>query len=696
MGEVISHRGPDESSLYDNCNLSLAYRRLAIVDPEKGQQPFFSLDGNQVLACNGEIYNHADIRRDLSPEFSFRSNSDCEVVLHGYSKWGNEVFSKLRGMFAVVHWDARNKKLTLAVDRFGIKPLYYFATEGIVLFASELKALIQHPVLRGKVNIEGNCYIYTDISAVNLIPGVVCIEPGSCVEFDAQGQVEKKYYWHLRSFFGTAPFGSKAANYREAFHNLLEDAIGEQIANDLPTALHLSGGIDSSILATVAKAKGKNLDCFTVAKRGTWLAGDVDSARRVTESLGLSWFPVFFDYRTFSEDINFSLERLEQLIWMVESPQFDIEWVYKEELTRVIRRECPKTKVLLTGQGVDEFAGGYSKRIDNSHPNWERYIDDEITPWLKLHSDKLLAARPKSPPLGSFSAYHQAMHLMIVRMHSYNLWHEDRTSSYHGMEARLPFLDHRLIELLASIPPSLHSELFWNKGIVRGFLKKSLPDYRENHPKIGFYNTLDQRSLNITMHQLVSQIVWDFYDKYYLSFRDDSEIHEFDFFAEAVTKRKPGFYFYSHKLMNLMCEKIFSRIFSSGLGVDNGRNRRSQLRVINEFEFEAIGNYFEQQPIIGLEWLDDYQVNRMESCHILMTDEGDKSDYCLVNDEGLVVSRISFDNVSPPLRLFLERFREADEVKTLSCWLAETKLRRADLVSTLNTFLQCGFIIPPG
>lgn len=694
MTQALSHRGPDDARSYDDGILSLVYRRLAIVDQEAGKQPFISADRNQILVCNGEIYNHNEIRDQLQPEYQFNTSSDCEVILHGHQKWKDEIFSRLRGMFAVAHWNKKEKNLTLAVDHFGIKPLYYFSNDGLVIFSSELKAIVQHPFLQGKVDVRGGRHKYSDINQVNTIAGVSYLEPGTIVQFNSTGREVKRKYWDLKYFFDQAPYGNDVAKYSEEFSNFVELAVAEQVASDLPIALHLSGGVDSSLLAAIAKANGKDLNCFTVAERGTWLAGDVFSARNVTKKLDIPWHPVFFDYRTFTEDISFNLERLEQLIWMVESPQFDIEWVLKEELTRAIKRDYPETKILLTGQGVDEFCGGYSKRVDNSHLNWNEYINNEVIPWLNFHSDKCRVSDWRNHPFDEVSAYHKAMHLMTTRMHSYNLWHEDRTSSYHATEARLPFLDYRLVELLASIPSSLHAQLFWNKQLIRNLQKKWLKDFVGEHPKVGFYHTSDQRSIHLVIHQMAAQIIWDFYEKYHLTFMDNSDIHEFEFLADIVERRKPGFYFYSYKLLNFMCERIFQHLFSSGFIKDDGRARASQLRVITEYEYEAIGSYFQAEPIIGIDWQDHDYIFVMDSCAISLNIRGQDVDYFLRNQDE-VVSHVSFNFVSPQLRIFLEKFSQQADAKTFSYWLTSTKVRRAELVSTLNVFCQCGFIVAP-
>jgi asparagine synthase (glutamine-hydrolysing) len=522
MGDAIAHRGPDDAQYYDDGRLALVFRRLSIIDLAGGRQPFFNERGDQLLVANGEVYNHHDLRRALEPAHSLRSRSDCEVLLHGIEQWGIEALQRVRGMFALAHWDLSTRRLTLARDRLGIKPLYVCPLPGGLLFGSELKALLAHPecprsIAWGDVDRE----LVLQPPQASYVRGVELLPGGHWLEVDTQHrQVRSASYWKLEDHLGAAPFGEDAERYTQAYAELLEETVEQHLQRDVGAGLHLSGGVDSSLLAAVCAAKGAALPCFTVVERTSYLEGDVAAAQRLCERLGLPWVPLRFDHRCVSDDLCFDLSRLEEAVWMMDSPRFDLEWVFKAELHRAARARDPALKVVLLGQGADEFAGGYSRRLDAAHAGWADYLRDEVAPHWHLHeaqhgrASTTFSAMTASDRAGGPAAYHRFMLLLQGQLQHHNLWHEDRTSSWHSLEARVPFLDHRLVELLASVPASLHERLFWNKRIVRDALQRFAPGHALPQPKIGFLHGRDPASLENVLYQMLHRVAPTFRDKY--------------------------------------------------------------------------------------------------------------------------------------------------------------------------------------
>lgn len=707
MGAAIAHRGPDDEQFYDDGALSLVYRRLSIVDPSGGRQPLFNEDDSQLLVCNGEIYNHAELRQALAGRHVFRTGSDSEVMLHGQEEWQEEgVLQRARGMFALAHWDRQRQRLFLARDRLGIKPLYICHLQDGILFGSELKALLQHPDCPREMDwrdLSGNpiaqAITPSYIKGVEHLPGgsYLCLEPGQ--------KARIRPYWGLEPRFNAAPFGLDTKRYIKAFDELLEESVAEHLQGNATIGLHLSGGVDSSLVAAIAAKKMPGLTSFTIVERSNFLAGDVAAASAVASSLGMDWKPVLFDYRTFLQDADFGLHTLEQSAWTMDSPLFDIEWILKRALNQSIRNSHPDLKVLLLGQGADEFAGGYSTRIDAPYARWEDYLRDEVQHYLSMGSaHSSMATGHHSVFVGKrnnasrLSPYQQMMQLMPRQLQHHNLWHEDRTSACFGMEARVPFLDHRLVELLASVPAALHKKLFWNKFIVRQSLRKRLPGYDYQRPKIGFCFTDDSRSLDILLQNMALAASDAFRDKYLYARDYPFDRSETVRLMQQVRTREPGFNEASIKLLGQMSATIFhSNVHNaaalakhaSPLGV-------SRLEVLSGPRMDEIGLHFAQQPVIPFDWLPEHCPRVPMGCRIAPSaPAGALGHHQLKQDE----------HVHAQLQLPQDSVWAADLMAGLTApafrdftvrdWAQYLGVSQAQLADVLDTLLQCGFVTRP-
>ena len=333
--------------------------------PKGAQQPIHNEGRSKLLVCSGEIYNHAEVRQTLAATHQFTTRSDSEVLLHGFEQWGTGVLQRVRGMFAFAMWDSAQKRLLLARDRLGIKPLYVCQLPHGLLFGSELKALLAHPDCPRDMEWRSlhahpmaNATTPSYVKDIDHLPGVTYLqwEPGR--------KAQIKPYWDLGASFNVAPFGLDPKKYVKAFDHLLEQAVAEHLQGEAAIGLHLSGGVDSSLIAAMAKPLYPQMNAFTIVERSNYLAGDTTAAADVAKSLGMPWHPLLFDYRSYLQDASFGLHTLEQAAWMMDSPLFDIEWIFKRKLNRVIRSRHPDNKVLLLGQGADKYCGGYSTRID--------------------------------------------------------------------------------------------------------------------------------------------------------------------------------------------------------------------------------------------------------------------------------------------------------------------------------------------
>jgi asparagine synthase (glutamine-hydrolysing) len=703
MGKLLANRGPDDEAFYDDGALSLVYRRLSIVDLPGGKQPIFSEDGTKFIVANGEIYNHLDLRRQLGDRHRFSTHSDSEVPLHLFEDEGPKALEQLRGMFALAIWDKSERRLFLARDRLGIKPLYICRLPNGLLFGSELKALLVHPDCPR--DMDWTALFQPGPHQLPSIPtyvrGIEHLPAGHYLEA-TKDRVETKCWWRIDERLGTAPFGSNAIEYRREFERLIEESTFEHLLGDVPVGLHLSGGTDSSLLAAIVAKRSNNLACFSVVERSTWRAGDVTAARKVTETLQLPWHPVLFDQRTLLDDIQFDLARLEQSVHMMDSPRFDLEWIFKEELHRFARHELPQMKAVLLGQGIDEFAGGYSRRIDRPHHSWQAYLADEVGAdlrhWQSVREglpERLRNLAHRDERSSELSPYHRQMRAFSYQLQHFQLWHEDRTSSSQSLEARVPFLDHRIVELLASVPPELHPLLFWNKRIVRDVLAKRLSSYDLEHPKVPFFITGDAQDLNVMLHGMLQRCVPAFLDKY---LSDPSLPFEPDLLREMamqVLNHGENFYAEGWRLMECMVIAIFARQCREPDGDDFHaiRARHAGTARVEPYQWADIEASF-SSPVApsGIDWVASDRLAIAPGSRVLAALNSARS-FELAGAAG-IYSSISvpagMDWVGSMLR-HLGNAQGADF--TVEDWADEFDLDMTTLRSALDALYQAGFIV---
>lgn len=537
MARQIAYRGPDDEQILWDGPVGLAFRRLSIVDLAGGRQPMANEDGTLRLIVNGEIYNHRDLRHELRHEHRFSSRSDSEIVLHLYEERGLEALELLNGMFAIALWDARRRRLVLARDRLGIKPLYYHLSPQRLIFGSEIKAVLAHPDCPRELDWQPVLEYWSnrqlDIPGrrpISFFSGVEHLPGGHRLVLDLERrEVDVAPYWELR------PLSSEEydADHRtsdevvDGYRELLEDSVRLRLMADVELGVFLSGGLDSTVMTLLA-AREQSFHTFTVLSQSTLANGDAEAAHKVTRELGLPNHQVRFEWH----DLPFTPADWKRLLWLVESPTCEAEQLYKYQLHRFVRRCRPELKVILLGQGSDEFNGGYSTSWIEDLPqdvrSWDTFLErhalarerqalrfrgraEHLAHWeLRPANGHLALPLVRREYLATLAGrepqrhpWHYLAETSRFSLQMYNNWHEDRTAAGNSIENRVPFLDHRLVEYLNAVPPRLHAELFWEKRILRRAFSGSINKSLLERPKVNFYHGVDTRYTYRMMYQLL-------------------------------------------------------------------------------------------------------------------------------------------------------------------------------------------------
>ena len=708
MGTVLSRRGPDEQTTYDDGHLSFVFRRLSIVDVEHGSQPIWNEDRSQFISVNGEIYNHQSIRDQLEPQHQFCTQSDSEAVLHLFEESGTECFSQLNGMFAVMLYDTRTRCLTLARDRLGIKPLYWAKTEEGFIFASELKALLMHPDCPREINWrELDMQVMQQKRRVaTYLRDVHHLTAGSFLSVAENGELSSQAYWNLDDYLQHENEQFDPAQASHEYEQLITDSTIKRLMSDVPLGLYLSGGIDSSLLAAIAARSKKDLHCFTVVENTTVASGDASQAVKVAEELGVPLYAAHFDITEFAE--NFTLRDFERMIVMIESPRFNPEWLFKGELHRFAKQQVPDLKVVLLGQGADEFAGGYSNRAGSSFEDWNDYMAREVADDVRQlfgyekgipadlseiinlkHFDQDLDTRAMD--------YHEKMLLHVSQMQHFNLWHEDRSSSFYGLEARVPFLDHRLVEFLAGIPDSGLEQMFWDKAVVRHALANSLEDYPEDREKVGFIST----EHHSTIDKMVLLMATNLYSAFRMLYQEMEEQPLFldkklDEIYDIVCSANNESIMYAWELMAMMALAVFEKfcrnpqVYLDFVNEDEGPVRRR----LTQDELSRLDELYPEETVGGRQWTlaSTFRIpDRVRLLSGLDTDEQSTDLYLHMN--GQVAKTLTIPHKDIWVVDMLGRLaNHGDGPTDVQFWSNEMKVNPDNLVGALEYLIGQGFL----
>ena len=538
MRDVIAHRGPDDAGLHLDGQAALGHRRLSIVDLAAGHQPLANEDDSIWIVFNGEIYNHAELRPLLeSAGHRYRTRSDTETIVHAYEQWGDACVERFRGMFAFALWDARRRRLLIARDRLGVKPLYWARVGDRLLFGSEIKALLASGLITPRANDQalpellGTRYLS---GTETLFEGIHRLMPGHTLTFE-NGDVRIRQYWEI-------PVGRPAENTQmretevvERFRALLEEAVRVRLMADVPLGMFLSGGLDSSaIAALMAGMIDRPLQTFSVAFKQRAFS-ELDYARQVSTAIKADAHEIVIDDQDF-------FGALPKLIWHEDEP---IAHPSSVPLYFVSELASRHVKVVLTGEGSDELLAGYGK-YPRALVNWRAakaygVVPDALRTWvsrtlvpslpghLARYAKRSFLSMPRTPEAmffdnfasiglarqrtllttpyaamatpdrayGASRAFFDAPNgsstvldrLLYADMKTYLvelLMKQDQMSMAASIESRVPFLDHHLVEFAATLPPRLKLRGFKTKWILREAVKSILPREILTRRKMGF------------------------------------------------------------------------------------------------------------------------------------------------------------------------------------------------------------------
>ena len=530
--DTLVHRGPDQQGVYQSATCSLGATRLKILDLESGDQPLRSDDGDTIIVFNGEIYNHLDIRTELQKSgHRFHTHCDTETVLHAFMEWDTACFQRLRGMFAIAIWTDSARRLVLARDRMGIKPLYIAHQGEELFFGSELKAILIHPEIERRLSLSAlDCYL-----ALNYIPapwtmveGICKVLPGTWVEW-RNGATRSETFWTLPD-----PQVSHRSldSASEELDGLLRQSVKEHLISDVPLSVWLSGGLDSStILHYASQASSAKLKTFSISFRGR----SFDESSYIQQMVA--------EYGTEHEEMDLNPEQdlegaIQQFAYYSDEPSADAGALPLWFLAKLSRT---RTEVALSGEGADELFGGYltyrasrvasylrmlpksSLRLGQwmlqawpvsddkigleykvkrllagslmsparGHVYWNGTFSDlekrqlvaerlprTLDELLMEHGSKLAAANGNLDPYLWFDQKYYLADDILVK--------SDRISMAHSVEVRPPFLDHRIVEFANRIPASLKISGSRQKVVLQHLMKDKLPKSVLQRPKVGF------------------------------------------------------------------------------------------------------------------------------------------------------------------------------------------------------------------
>jgi asparagine synthase (glutamine-hydrolysing) len=486
MSRLIAHRGPDDTGTYCDpaAGIAIAHRRLSIIDLSAfSHQPMVDAERGMVLAYNGELYNYRDLRRELQGlGHTFRSEGDTEVVLRSFIEWGPACLARFAGMFALVVWDARSGTLHLARDAMGMKPLYYAPQAGGVAFASEVKAFAALPGFKPEVDA-GALPQYLEFGYVfetgrTILTGVRKLEPGRRLEIRG-GRVVAEETW----FVPPVPDPHDGRGEDERLHELaalMKQVVGEHLIADVPLGLLLSGGLDSSVVAALARRQGPLLT-LSMGFEGS----DVDeraNAREVSEFIG-------------SRHVEILISAAE-----VRREAMEGAWVFDDLFadwgtisTRLLYRRCREqgVKVVLVGEGADELFGGYDVFR----------VPERLGPWQQFRLYQKYSGRRHGTLFGAFrrvlGEYLETCHgdtfdairLFEARRQLPNQYvmKVDKASMAESVEARAPYLDRRVAEFALRTPREWLLRGNENKYLLRALARREglLPAAASGRAKFG-------------------------------------------------------------------------------------------------------------------------------------------------------------------------------------------------------------------
>lgn len=507
MRDTMIHRGPDDCGIYlsRDRRLGLGHRRLSIIDlTPRGRQPMSDNEGKIWIVYNGEVYNFSALRKELEKKYTFRSRTDTEVLIYLYKEYGKDMVHKLRGMFAFAIWDDTTKELWLVRDRIGIKPLYYTFVDGTFIFASEIKAILKHPSIKREVNEDGFYHYLSFLTTPppqTLFEGIYKIPAGHMLTLNKNGNYKLEQYWDV--FDNVKPlYGKDEKFYTERLLELLRESVKLRMVSDVPIGVFLSGGIDSSTNVALFSEFTNDIKTFSIGYKDQEKYNEFRYARKVADIFKTKHYEVIIDV----EDL---IDFLEQMVYYQDEPIADPVCVPVYFVSKLAKDNG--VTVCQVGEGADELFCGYrywkyilqlealsqrlfwlpspiwrlglwpTKIIDSKGRIYEllkRKISKEVIFWgsaeafYEHQKDSLLSSRLKNKfkeknSIEVIANYYEKflekspvkdyLHWMSyielkLRLPELLLMRVDKMSMAVSLEARVPFLDHKLVEFTMEIP----------------------------------------------------------------------------------------------------------------------------------------------------------------------------------------------------------------------------------------------------
>lgn len=526
--DILAHRGPDGQGFYSGESVFLGHRRLSIIDLEGGKQPIYNEDGSVLVIGNGEIYNHLELRHELEKKgHAFSTRSDTEVLVHLYEEEGEAFLGRLNGMFAFAIYDTRSNALFLARDRIGIKPLYFYMDGKQFIFSSEMKTIIKSGLITLEVDdraVYQYLTLHHHIPPDTLIRSIKSIKPGHYLRIGDR-TMEQVGYWDIQD-----NLHSSMPSFEEATHmveSLLLDSVDKRLMSDVPLGLFLSGGIDSSLMAVLMhRIVGSGIKTFSIGFEERKYS-ELPYSKRISDMIESDHEEIVVSARDMMENI-------ENVLWYRETPISEASDIPIHLLSRAASKDV---KVVLTGEGGDEVFCGYHKYLFEELARYtgmlgfpvmrailqgkivravlpqrlngaiellsERDRYSRFYKWFSFFREedlKDIMVPEKLSLLGGWRSYadvlggkqfnssiEEMQYLDIkVWLPANLLLRGDRMSMGSSLEARVPFLDHRLVELSFRMPVHYKVNRFRGKYIIKKIAEKYLPREIVHRKKVGF------------------------------------------------------------------------------------------------------------------------------------------------------------------------------------------------------------------
>ena len=518
MADQMRHRGPNDAGAFCDEPVGLAMRRLSIIDLAGGHQPISTEGGRVTVVCNGEVFNFQQLRQELAARHRFTTGSDTEVIAHLFEEQGPAALHQLNGMFGFAVWDRQTQILYVVRDRLGVKPVYYAVHDGVLLFASEIKAILAYPGFPRDVDPDAldDYFTFRYVPAPRtMFRGVSKLLPGHLLRVTGSRIVQERY-WDVAV---SQTDGRSIESYEEEFAALLEDAVRLRLVSDVPLGSFLSGGLDSSVItALMQRHSTRPIETFSIGFDG--LADESASAQAAARAIGT--------HHHLRRVSSLDAGELPRLLWHLDEPIADPAVLPTYSLAKFAKEHVT---VALTGEGADELFGGYQKYRDDALVRWYRRIPararqgllDRLLPMAagghdvhrlfflddarrRLAWDEVVLPRMKTAlygpalyerlstreePAADGAGHLDGLTAMLLADVKTSLADDllmkvDKMTMAVALEARTPFLDYRVVEFAFRLPSALKLSPLANKVLLRRVARRWLPSTIVSRRKHGF------------------------------------------------------------------------------------------------------------------------------------------------------------------------------------------------------------------